>query len=103
MGNIFQTTLEEVKVTGDRSNLSGVNHSVLHGFNYSPRQKDFFGWIQFGTYFNENNTWWPYVRPWMDYKARVSALLQNSVYQADIAILPPLEDLWSIHGMQRDP
>ena len=39
----------------------------------------------------------------MDYKARVSALLQNSVYQADIAILPPLEDLWSIHGMQRDP
>ena len=103
VGNIFQTTLEEVKVTGDRSNLSGVNHSVLHGFNYSPRQKDFFGWIQFGTYFNENNTWWPYVRPWMDYKARVSALLQNSVYQADIAILPPLEDLWSIHGMQRDP
>ena len=36
VGNIFQTTLEEVKVTGDRSNLSGVNHSVLHGFNYSP-------------------------------------------------------------------
>ena len=103
VGNIFQTTLEEVKVTGDRSNLSGVNHSVLHGFNYSPRQKDFFGWIQFGTYFNENNTWWPYVRSWTDYKARVSALLQNSVYQADIAILPPLEDLWSIHGMQRDP
>ena len=28
VGNIFQTTLEEVKVTGDRSNLSGVNHSV---------------------------------------------------------------------------
>lgn len=103
VGNIFQTTLEEVKVTGDRSNLSGVNHSVLHGFNYSPRQKDFFGWIQFGTYFNENNTWWPYVRAWMDYKARVSALLQNSIYQADIAILPPLEDLWSVDGMQRDP
>ncbi|WP_295939293.1 glycosyl hydrolase [uncultured Alistipes sp.] len=103
VGNIFTTTLEEIKVTGDRSNLSGVNHSILHGFNYSPPQQDPLGWIQFGTYFHENNTWWPYVRLWMDYKARVSALLQNSVFQADIAILPPLEDLWSIHGMQRDP
>lgn len=25
--------------TGDRSNLSGVNHSVLHGFNYSPARR----------------------------------------------------------------
>lgn len=103
VGNIFSTTLEEIKVTGDRSNLSGVNHSVLHGFNYSPPQEDFLGWIQFGTYFNEHNTWWPYVRAWMDYKARLSALLQNSVYQADIAVLQPWEDLWSKYGMQRDP
>ncbi|MEG2491127.1 MAG: glycosyl hydrolase [Alistipes sp.] len=103
VGDIFQTTLEEIKVTGDRSNLSGVNHSILHGFNYSPKQKDFLGWIQFGTYFSENNTWWPYLRMWTDYKARLSALLQNSIYQADIAILSPHEDLWSIHGQQRDP
>ena len=103
VGCIFMTSLEEVKVTGDRSNLSGVNHSVLHGFNYTPPQEDFFGWIQFGTYFNEHNTWWPFVRSWTDYKARVSAMLQNSTYRADIAILPPLEDLWSKEGMQRDP
>lgn len=103
VGNIFQTTLEEIKVTGDRSNLSGVNHSVLHGFNYTPPQEDFLGWIQFGTYFNEHNTWWPYLRRWTDYKSRISAVLQNSVFQADIAVMQPLEDLWSIHGQQRDP
>lgn len=103
VGNIFQTTLEEIKATGDRSNLSGVNHSVLHGYNYSPPQDDFLGWIQFGTYFHENNPWWPYLRRWTDYKARISAVLQNSDFQADIAVLQPLEDLWSIHGQQRDP
>lgn len=103
VGNIFQTTLEEIKLTGDLSNLSGVNQSVLHGFNYSPPQEDFLGWIQFGTYFNENNTWWPYVKMWTDYKARISAVLQNSTFQADIAVMQPLEDMWSIYGQQRDP
>lgn len=103
VGNIFQTTLEEIKITSDRSNLSGVNHSILHGFNYSPPQKDILGWIQFGTYFSENNTWWPYLRLWTDYKSRISAVLQNSEYQADVAILSAHEDLWSIHGQQRDP
>lgn len=103
VGNIFQTSLEEVKLTGDRSNLSGVNHSILHGFNYSPPQEDFLGWIKFGTYFSEKNTWWPYLPLWIDYKARLSAVLQNSVLQADIAVLPPYGDLWSNEGQQRDP
>lgn len=102
-GEIFQSTLEEIKIAGDMSNISGVNHSILHGFNYSPPEAKFPGWIKFGEYFNENNTMWPYYKRWMDYKARVSAVLQNSVPQADIAILPPLEDMWSILGQQRDP
>lgn len=100
---IFQTTLEEIKVAGDMSNISGVNQSILHGFNYSPKEAPFPGWIKYGTYFSENNTWWPYLRNWLDYKARLSALMQNSVLQADIAILPPLEDMWSTLGQQRDP
>lgn len=103
VGYIFQASLEELKIAGDMSNLSGVNHSILHGFNYSPENAIFPGWIKFGTYFSEHNTWWPYVHYWMDYKARLSALFQNSVLQADIAILPPFEDLWSRHGQQREP
>lgn len=39
----------------------------------------------------------------MDYKACVSAILQNSIPQSEIAILPPLEDMWSVLGQQRDP
>lgn len=102
-GEIFQSTLEEIKIAGDMSNISGVNHSILHGFNYSPVEAPFPGWIKFGEYFSEKNTMYPYYRLWTDYKARLSAVLQNSIPQADIAILPPLEDMWSELGQQRDP
>jgi len=99
----FMATLENIKVAGDQSNISGVNHSVLHGFNYSPPEAPFPGWIRYGTYFNERNTWWPYFRKWSDYKGRISYLLQNAIPQANVAILQPLIDLWLKHGPQRDP
>ena len=81
-GQIFSTTLERIKVTGDQSNLSGVTHSVLHGFNYSPLETPFPGWIRYGSFLNERNNEWPYFRLWSDYKARLSCVLQNSVMQA---------------------
>jgi hypothetical protein len=102
-GQIFSTTLERIKVTGDQSNLSGVTHSILHGFNYSPLETPFPGWLRYGSFFNERNTWWPYFRLWSDYKSRLSAVFQNSVMQADIAVLHPLADLASKFGFQRDP
>jgi hypothetical protein len=80
-----------------------VNHSILHGFNYSPPEAKFPGWIRYGAYFNERNTWWPYFRKWADYKARISYVLQNATPQANVAILQPLTDLWLKHGPQRDP
>jgi hypothetical protein len=99
----FMATLENIKVVGDQSNISGVNHSILHGFNYSPPEAIFPGWIRYGAYFNEQNTWWPFFRKWADYKARISFLLQNARPQANVAILQPLTDLWLKHGPQRDP
>lgn len=100
---VFFAPLEWVKIAGDESNLSGITHSVLHGFNYSPPEAGLPGWVRYGTYFNEHNSWWPYVRRWTDYKARLSWLLQQADPQANIAILHPLADLWKLHGMQRDP
>ena len=100
---VFFATLDNIKLTGDQSNLSGVNQSVLHGFNYNPAETTFPGWVRYGCYFNEKNSWWPHFRLWADYKARLSALFQNATPQADIAILPAFEDLWSKLGGQRDP
>lgn len=100
---VFNTTLEQVKICGDQSNLSGVNHSILHGFNYSPLETSFPGWIRYGTFFNERNPWWPYFKQWAAYKARISTILQETEAFADIAVLHPLADMWTLHGPQRDP
>jgi hypothetical protein len=99
----FHASMERIKVAGDQSMLSGVTQSVLHGFNYSPLTAPFPGWVRYGTFFNERNTWWPYFKLWTDYKARVSMLFQHAEMQADIAILPPSADLAAKYGFQRDP
>ena len=99
----FGVSLNKIKAAGDQSILSGVTASVLHGFNYSPPEIPFPGWVRYGTYFSEHNTWWPYFHLWTDYKARIYSVLQQSVMHADIAILAPTADLASRFGFQRDP
>ncbi len=100
---VFNAALDRIKVTGDQSNLSGVTHSILHGFNYSPPEAPFPGWVRYGTFFNERNPWWPHFRHWVDYKARLSTLFQNGVLQSDVAVMHPLADLWSRRGAPWDP
>ncbi|MDR1601485.1 MAG: hypothetical protein LBS42_03555 [Tannerella sp.] len=100
---VFNATLEQIKVVGDQSNLSGVTHSILHGFNYSPPETPFPGWVRYGTYFNERNTWWPFFKLWAAYKARISAILQETEAFADIAVMHPLADMWTKFGPVRDP
>lgn len=103
ISHVFFATLEEIKITGDQSNLSGVNHSVLHGFNYSPLKAGFPGWVRWGTYFNEHNTWWPFLKHWISYKTRLSAVLQKATPRTNIAILHPLADIWMEYGQQFQP
>ena len=101
---VFNMTLEQLKIGGDQSAISGVTHSVYHGFNYSPNlEVDFPGWVRYGAYYSENNPWWPYFKYYNDYKARLSYALQYGTYYADIAILNPENDMWSTIGMQNEP
>ncbi len=100
---VFRTSLETVKQSDDINFITGMNHAVLHGYNYSPPDAGFPGWIRYGAYFSEQNTWWPYFRHWADYNARLSAVFQNSKPTADIAILGPLRDLWGEVGPIRPP
>jgi hypothetical protein len=100
---VFNDTLERIKQTGDQSNLSGVTHSILHGFNYSPKDAPFPGWVRYGSFFNERNPWWPYLKQWVGYKGRLSAVFQDGTMMSDIAVMHPLPDLWSKYGAQWDP
>ena len=102
--NVFNMTLEQLKIGGDQSAMSGVTHSVFHGFNYSPNlEAKFPGWVRYGAYYSENNNWWPYFKHYNDYKARLSYALQHGTYYADMAILNPENDMWSTIGMQNEP
>jgi hypothetical protein len=100
---VFNTSLENLKIGSDQSIISGVTHSVFHGFNYSPPDAPWPGWLRYGGYFSENNNWWPHFHLLNEYKARLSALLQNCDMYADIALLPPTADMWSLIGMQNEP
>ena len=101
---VFNMTLEQLKIGGDQSAMSGVTHSVFHGFNYSPNlEAPFPGWLRYGAFYSERNTWWPYFHLYNEYKARLSYALQHGTYYADIAILNPENDMWSTIGMQNEP
>ena len=101
---VFNMTLEQLKLGGDQSAISGVTHSIFHGFNYSPNlEAKFPGWVRYGAYYSENNNWWPYFKHYNEYKARLSYALQHGTYFADIAILNPESDMWSTIGMQNEP
>ncbi len=100
---VFRATLEYIKQATDLSFITGVNHLILHGFNYSPPEAGFPGWVRYGTYFSEQNTWWPYFPRWVEYAARISYLLQQTTPATQVAILGPTADVWSRHGLSRPP
>ena len=101
---VFNMSLDQLKLGGDQSAMSGITHSVFHGFNYSPNlEAPFPGWLRYGAFHSERNNWWPYFKYYNDYKARLSYALQHGTYYADIAILNPENDMWSTIGMQNEP
>lgn len=98
---VFRATLEDLKQAADLNFMTGSNHSILHGFNYSPKEAGFPGWIRYGTYLSDQNPWWPYFRLFSEYHARIAAVLQASQPVAQVAILGPRADVWSDHGLVR--
>lgn len=100
---VFHTSLELLKLGSDMSSMAGTTHSVWHGFNYSPPEAGFPGWVQYGSYYSEQNTWWPYFQLLNDYRARTSVLLNHGVQQSSVAILLPTEQLWGECGVQTEP
>lgn len=100
---VFREMPEDFKLGMDQSALAGVHHPVLHGFNYSPREAGFPGWVRFGSWFSEQNPWWPQVRRFTDYAARLTTVLSSSEFQASVALLGPRADEWARDGLLYQP
>jgi (4-O-methyl)-D-glucuronate---lignin esterase len=67
--------------------LTGVNRPVIHTSVHQPVDDKVPGLalFVFGQYFNRHETWAEMARPWIDYLARSSYLLQQGRYFADVA------------------
>ena len=100
---VFSATLSHIKQADDLSFMTGVNHSIVHGFNYSPPEAGVPGWVRYGTYFSEHNPWWPFFRYWVTYNSRLSSVFQQSRPRIQLAILGPTADVWSRRGLERTP
>ncbi len=99
----FRATLADMKLLLDMSVLTGVLHPIIHGFNNSPAEAGFPGWVRLGTWLNEQNPWWPRLRHFTDYSARLTTVLAQSDGQADLAILGPRADEWVRHVRLHQP
>jgi hypothetical protein len=75
----------DLKDIADRAFCDGANHFVWHTMTHAPEQAGKPGWeYHAGTHFGPNETWWPMVRPFLDYLARCSWLLRQGLFVADV-------------------
>lgn len=67
--------------------VSGINRPVIHTSVHQPVDDKVPGLalLVFGQYFNRHESWAELARPWVDYLARSSFMLQQGRYVADVA------------------
>jgi len=84
----FDWSPTRLKKTADLEFLDGVNRVVIHSSVHQPLVgADTAPGLTlgpFGQWFNRNETWAEQARPWTDYLARTSYLLQQGRFVADV-------------------
>lgn len=80
-------TPSDMKRVIDLEFALGVNRPIIHTSVHQPSDVKVPGLSlgDFGQYFNRHDSWAPMARPWVDYLARSSFLLQQGHSHSDIA------------------
>lgn len=87
----------------------GVNRPVIHTSVHQPRDDNAPGLTLsiFGQYFNRHEAWAELAKPWIDYLARNSLMLQQGRHVADVAYFygeeAPLTGLYSEKAIDNAP
>ena len=93
-------TLEQTRYGVNMLAVYGMNSFIFHLFHYamdSPQSMD--DWPNSWFY---QNPYWKYFKKLADYVRRVSFLGSQGEHVADVAVLYPVEEVWS-HGMTESP
>lgn len=108
----FRTSLSQCKPEVDQMFLSGVNHVILHGTTYSPKEVAWPGWKFYASIdMSPTNTIWRDVPDFFKYITRVQSFLQSGKPDNDFLLYFPVYDIWEqqrgnnlmtfeIHGMR---
>ncbi|MBI4909490.1 MAG: hypothetical protein HY820_38080 [Acidobacteria bacterium] len=76
---------QDLKPSADRVFCEGANHMVWHTWTHGPPEAGKPGWVYLaGTHVNRNVTWWPKIKPFLDYLSRSSFLLQRGQFVGDV-------------------
>jgi hypothetical protein len=74
-----------LKPFGDRAYCAGINQMILHSYVHQPNDnKPGMTLGQFGSHFNRNNTYWPFISEWFTYQVRIQYVLQQGVAHHDV-------------------
>jgi len=75
----------DIKPQGDRAFCEGMNRVVFHGFSHNIRGSGFPGYVYHaGTHINDKRVWWPKIKPFINYLARLSSVFQGTDFVADV-------------------
>jgi hypothetical protein len=75
----------DLKPFADRALCDGTNFFTFHTCPHSPPEAGRPGWVYAaGTHVGPTVTWWPMARPFHDYLARCSFLLQQGLFVGDV-------------------
>jgi hypothetical protein len=81
----WQEAPQDLKPSADRAFAEGMNHVVWHTASHQPPESGKPGWVYgAGTHLTPNRIWWPMAKPFLDYLARSSFLLQQGTFVADV-------------------
>lgn len=81
----WQESPAEMKPMGDRAFCEGMNKVVVHGSSHNPSGLGDPGIVYYaGTHYNDKRVWWPMVRPFNNYLARLSNVFQQTDFVADV-------------------
>lgn len=74
-----------LKPFGNSAYCTGINQMILHSYVHQPNDKKPGMTLgQFGSHFNRNNTYWPYLSEWFTFQGRVQYILQQGVAHHDV-------------------
>jgi hypothetical protein len=86
-----KTPTPVTKAMGDKKFCEGLNRMIFHLSAHQAYADMIPGLThrKWGEHMQRNNTWWPYVQPWMNYLTRCQFLLQQGLFVADLCYLTP--------------